>query len=306
MQFSALLLTALSLVATAAASCGDALPSSPTPGGSSELRYITSGGISRTYRLYLPEGYTNNDAAPLIFSFHGNGGNATKQEQISKFSEPEFNTKYVVVYGNGAKNDKGSRSWEGASYSNEGVSDVQYTADVLAAVEEELCIDSDRVYANGKSNGGGFVGLLSCSSTLAPKFAAFAAVSGAFYTGTHEPCNPGGVRPFMEFHGMADNVIPYIGGEKKGGTLGRVDDYMQTKAELNGCADGEGPDVTAKGAAEGEVWRREWKCGGDKNVVVHYNETVLAHSWPGTEQTQPENELVYATQPILDFFELWS
>lgn len=47
---------------------------------------------------------------------------------------------------------------------------------------DRYCLDSSRIYAAGKSNGGGLTGLLACDKKLSTQIAAFAPVSGAFYT----------------------------------------------------------------------------------------------------------------------------
>lgn len=85
---------------------------------------------------------------------------------------------------------------------------MQYTADVLDFLESTLCVDTDRIYATGKSNGGGFVALLSCDNTMTQRISAFMSASGAYYPATHSPCNPGKAQvPFLEFHGDADTVV---------------------------------------------------------------------------------------------------
>lgn len=47
-------------------------------------------------------------------------------------------------------------------------------------LEGKFCIDKNRVYASGKSNGGGFSArVLACDSRASKKIAAFAGVAGA-------------------------------------------------------------------------------------------------------------------------------
>jgi poly(3-hydroxybutyrate) depolymerase len=81
------------------------------------------------------------------------------------------------------------------------------------------CIDNSRIYAAGKSNGGGFVGgVLACDTKLSTKIAAFAPVAGAFYIPNfiEKGCNPGRPDiPILEFHGGNDGVIPYSGGPRR-------------------------------------------------------------------------------------------
>ncbi|KAI5852793.1 putative ferulic acid esterase [Morchella snyderi] len=295
------LLSSNLIAATKSTGCGTTLPTNSTPGGASQQFSITSGGIERTYKLYIPSSYKSSTAAPLILSYHGNTRTADDQERISEFSLEKCNTEFVVVYPNGVDN-----SWQGASYSAAGVDDVSFTSDLLDHLESTLCIDTDRLYASGKSNGGGFVGLLTCDSAMSLRITAFAAVSGAFYPGTRIPCNPTTERthvPIIDFHGMNDTTIPYYGGAGKGGALPSIRSWLEDKASRDGCS--KTPD-TREILRDGLVWKDVWTCGDTdgKRVLVAYNETDLAHKWPGTEQTG--DDLVIATPRILEFFREWS
>ena len=63
-----------------------------------------------------------------------------------------------------------------------------FTTDMLAFFNKNFCIDTSRVYATGKSNGGGFVGnVLACDPTLSKVFAAFAPVVSTVHTLSKSP-----------------------------------------------------------------------------------------------------------------------
>ncbi|EHK97447.1 putative Aquaporin-1 [Glarea lozoyensis 74030] len=92
-------------------------------------------------------------------------------------------------------------------------------------ITDRYCVNPKRIYAAGKSNGGGFTGTLACSA-LSSKIAAFAPVSAAFYiplpkdTSVCEPefidipCKPSRSVPILEFHGSQDDTIAYAGGAR--------------------------------------------------------------------------------------------
>lgn len=98
---------------------------------------------------------------------------------------------------------------------------------MIAHFEEGYCIDSTRIWAPGKSNGGGFVGgYLACDPSISTTIAAFAPVSGAFYVGPpgiicapehiNITCNPRrGDVPVIAFHGSNDTTVAYAGGEQR-------------------------------------------------------------------------------------------
>lgn len=50
-----------------------------------------------------------------------------------------------------------------------------------------------------------------------------------------------------------------------------------------------------------------WYCGNAKRALIRYNETQMAHTWPGgPEQLEVNDNLVKATPRIIEFFDEWS
>jgi poly(3-hydroxybutyrate) depolymerase len=158
----------------------------------------------------------------------------------------------------------------------------------------EYCIDDSRIYAAGKSNGGGLTGLLACDRELSRQIAAFAPVSGAFYTGDSEDtctgtfpdtvkikCNPGRKPiPILEFHGDADEKIPYVGGKRNGGCLPTIPHWLQEWSRRDG--------FSVKNKTEilhgGNVTRYEFGgAEGNLGIVTNYVTKGLKHAWPSTE-----------------------
>ncbi|GAO18233.1 hypothetical protein UVI_02022980 [Ustilaginoidea virens] len=93
----------------------------------------------------------------------------------------------------------------------------------------DYCVKESRVYATGHSNGGGFVGTLACSPDHGGQFAAFAPISGAFYTDVkgNQDCHPArSPLPMFEVHGTGDKTIPYAPTKDgSGGPLPSVADW---------------------------------------------------------------------------------
>jgi poly(3-hydroxybutyrate) depolymerase len=123
---------------------------------------------TRTYTINIPSSYNEDEKSPLIISYHGNAGNSDSQHLLSEFSNERYNPDMISVFPQGVNGH-----WEGASYATHGVDDLQFTNDLLDHLQSEYCIDRARIYANGKSVGGGFTNLLACSPVGA-RFAAFA------------------------------------------------------------------------------------------------------------------------------------
>jgi poly(3-hydroxybutyrate) depolymerase len=257
----------------------------------------------RSYRLHLPTNYDKNSPSgiPLILSFHGNDKNALNQENLSQFSNEDYNPNAIAVYPNGVDGH-----WEGAPYANKSISDKKFTSDLLDAIEAAYCIDTSRIYASGKSIGGGFTNVLACSPEFGGRFAAFAACSGAFYTGNANngsDCHPArSPLPFVEFHGLADDVIPYEGGVKHDASLPPIPSWFERwglNATRNNCD--LKPIVTP--SHSGHVLHYSYTCNG--SATQHWTIDYMGHDWPSTSynsDNKGNTTFINATPLIMDFF----
>jgi len=215
------------------------------------------------------------------------------------------------VYPQGLKCNEGT-AWEGPSYACPGVNDIDFVSDLLTYLEDNFCIDIDRIYASGKSNGGGFVDTLACSD-VGDKFAAFAMAAAALYTDTSfGSCDK--KRAILEAHGDADTTIPYAGGKGLGGSLPTIGQRVYWWGERD-CGVGE---VTTTVEMEEGYEIEKLSCnGGLSDVVEHYQlYAPAAHCWPNTEgdnydaQKIPDgcgnSRALDFTAVVLEWFARWN
>lgn len=155
---------------------------------------------------------------PVIFSYHGHGSTMEAQVTLSRFTDSSINPSHIAVFPQGALGDPGrngraERAWQGAPYAKQGVDDFAFTAAILDWLSQTYEIDSSRIYATGKSNGGGFCDTLACNHHVGGRFAAFAMNSAALYTESDgTKCNATRpIAPIMEFHGADDSIMNYTG-----------------------------------------------------------------------------------------------
>lgn len=202
--------------------------------------------------------------------------------------------------------------WQGQP--NKTTNDVQFTNDILDYVENKYSVDTKRIYASGKSAGGGMCNLLACDANMSKRIAAFAPVSGAFYVDQGSatcnpdtvklPCNPGrGSIPFLEFHGGNDTTVHYNGGDRKGECLPAIPHFIREWAARNGLGTHNETTHVAKNTES-----YSFGSGASAGLVRHIFESDIGHDWPSTARNSDNSREGHhvasynATPIILDFF----
>lgn len=204
-------------------------------------------------------------------------------------------------------------TWEGAPGSES--NDISFTHDVLDLVSTDLCVDPKRIYATGKSQGGGFVGRLACDSGLSTRIAAFAPVSGAYYIkeinkeeDCHPetvvvPCKPGRKDiPIKAFHGGADKTIKYLGDFRSGACLPAVSNWAKQWAARDGLS--ETPVNSTIADSDNGV---TMSYGGENGLVtLVYDGDDIGHVWPSKAENLDNKGVnlaaFNASRVIMDFF----
>ena len=243
----------------------------PQDPGQSVQHPLTSGGLDRSYRLHLPDDYDEHRAWPVVLAYHGRGNTGAGTEEFSGLSELPA----VVVYPEGVigQGDDDRQAWQGAPYSAPGVDDVAFTHDLLDTVESDLCVDRARVYATGKSNGGGFTAILACAA--AERVTAIAPVAPALYP--HDlDCDPERPVPTLSFHGTEDATIPYTGDLERG--LPDLATWNAERAEAGDCR----PEPRTR-RVDPDITEYRWTGCAPGTAVGHVAVEGGGHTWPGAD-----------------------
>ncbi len=260
------------IVNTPIATTGCGKASSVAPGSTAEAT-IVSNRLQRTYLLHVPTGYDPHRLTPLVLNMHGHGETALKQEHYSHYSALADRDRFLVVYPQGVVGPDGKVGW--ATYGKKwpGVNDVLFFSDLLTRLQQQLCVDPQRIYATGISNGGGMTNLLACR--MAGRIAAFAPVAPAVYP-IPGGCHPTRPVPYLEFHGTSDPIVRYAGSAQL--RLAPVMQTMQAWAALDGCSSG--PTVFFQ---RSDVTGLQWASCLGNVLVQHYRIQNGGHTWPGAE-----------------------
>jgi polyhydroxybutyrate depolymerase len=122
-------------------------------------------GIRREALVYSPKkAEASEGPAPVVFGFHGHGGSAVNAAR--SFGFHKFWPEALVVYMQGLPtpgrltDPEGKRNgWQHAA-GDQADRDLKFFDAVLATLKQKYQVDSERIYASGHSNGGGFTYLL--------------------------------------------------------------------------------------------------------------------------------------------------
>lgn len=261
---------------------------------------ITSGGTMRSYDLHVPAKYDATKAAPLVFAFHGYTMNPSQMASATHLSKVSDDRGFVLVYPAGTNGGFNAGECCGQAVTDN-VDDIGFTRDMIAALEEDYCIDTKRIYETGFSNGGFMAYRFACE--MSDVFAAVASVSGTLGI-TPASCNPKRAIPMMHVHGTGDVVVPYDGGGL--GNNRSVALSVQTLRDRDMCPSSGDAGGGSVFYTKGDVSCTEWgPCSGATNVRL-CTVTNGGHQWPGGEQLpyggSPSPNLD-ASNAILDFFE---
>ena len=160
---------------------------------------IQSGGQNRTFILDVPDNYDNTHPYRLVFGFHWLGGSA---EDVATGRTVQTGTWAYYGLKELSNNSTIFVAPQGldAGWANIGGRDVQFTDDMLAMLEADLCIDTTQRFSIGFSYGGPMSHAL---ASARPDV--FRAVVSQSSPGEISGCD-GGTQPvaYMGVHGIND------------------------------------------------------------------------------------------------------
>lgn len=305
--------------------CGIAPPAVP---GETAVFSMVVDGLEREYRLHLPVDYDQDTPASLVLAFHWYEGDAESMEYFTRMSPHADEHGYAVVYPQSTsfESARGTiTSWndltcsvstgpEGPTCSRDITwpfppecgeprdcawctcnDDLAYVERLLDELEDSVCIDLDRVYATGVSNGAMFVHRLGCD--MADRFAAIAPVAGTLAKGFS--CAPSARTPIsiMHLHGDRDRLIPSDGSEGTNGhLLVPVQDVMDAWAgvESQECDNLETLYPTSRDGTQ------ELACAQRANCAT--GAEVVSCTWKGNHDSSMTVNFAFGNDVMWDFF----
>ncbi len=150
--------------------------------------------IKRNTIIVVPDGAIPKGGYPVVFMFHGTGGDGEKFLNISQWKEKGQKEKFITVFPSSLEycviedgKKENTTKWHIAELDtiacpNQTLADdVKFIRFLFDSLVHRLSIDRTRVYATGFSNGGAFVSKLSVE--MSDVFAAVGPCGGALNKG---------------------------------------------------------------------------------------------------------------------------
>ena len=227
-------------------------------------------GVTRTYRLHVPDGIEGG-SVPLLVALHGGGGSGQQFASSSQWDAVADAEGFVVVYPNGTGRIPTWNAGEccGAA-ARDDVDDVGFIDELIDELSATLPIDQGRIVATGHSNGSTMSYRLACE--MADRIVAIGVQAAPL---TYEPCEPTEPVSLLHVHGAKDANVPIDGGEGSGISglnWPSVEEGVDTIAAADGCEPE--PDVESVDGTTRSTWTR---CDDSEVELVVVAEG--AHGW---------------------------
>jgi len=255
---------------------------------------------TREFYVHVPAGYNNTEPIPLIMAYHGWLNHcenlANCKDGTCGLAAAADAQGFILVYACGW-----NHSWNAgtccAPANILGINDHKFSLAIIALLQAGLCIDPDRVFAAGFSNGAMLSEVFICNQWNV--FSAAASVSGVV------EISPGGSSGLakcnqdyqssprnmsvLNIHGNADPVVPWDGDPLLG--YPAIPDDFSNWAQRNKCT---GPPVQTfkKGPYSNQVYQN---CSGNAQVELVKHD-LGGHMWP-------QDQYFDSTQYLLEFFQ---
>ena len=250
------------------------------PGLFLDLSYANAAG-ERTYKLYVPTGYTGQ-AVPLIVMLHGGTQRADDFAAGTRMNELAERHGFLVAYPEQSRgaNPKGYWNWFQPKDQRRGSGEPSLIAGLTEQIIDKYAIDARRVYVAGFSAGGAMAAVMAAAypdvyaaagvhSGLPAGAAhdipsAFAAMAQGATTHGSPPV------PLIVFHGDGDATVDHVNAD------------CLVRAVLPDARDRQRPLTTRARVPGGHAYtRRVYPDRDGTPLVEHWTIHQAGHAWSG-------------------------
>jgi poly(hydroxyalkanoate) depolymerase family esterase len=274
-------------------------------GGQFVERSYTGPAGGRSYKLYVPSGYTGQEAVPLVVMLHGCTQNPDDFAAGTSMNELAEEHTFLVAYPAQAQNANMQKCWNWfkASDQQRGQGEPAMIAGITRQVIEEYEVADGRVYVAGMSAGGAMAAIMGATypdlyaavgvhSGLAPGAAqdlasAFSAMQGGGVSKTPRDESTGRSSgssemsvPVIVFHGDRDTTVHPRNAEQLLAHYRRVD---STPGSRNTAGELVPPVAVRKGQVpDGHAYTRATQRDAEgRPIMEQWIIHGLGHAWSG-------------------------
>jgi polyhydroxybutyrate depolymerase len=275
--------------------------------------------FNRTFKYYIPTGFTNSTPVPLLFSFHGLGSNGLEQIDLTKFNALAEQEGFIAVFPDATNLNPADPRWSACNGSLPpltgsnimwncgdingtpiaplqycaGIDDVGFVNDTVHWFETNYAINASRIYSTGMSNGAMFSYFLAFN--LTGTFAGIAPVTGPMDLNLGNATTTPDPTTVIAIRSPTDPIIPEAGECSWimcNNFSYSTNDTISYWCEVNNITTP--PEVTVWGPTDNITTTRYVYSGGTNGtqVILFWEEGCqssycIGHTWPGGPQYAP-------------------
>lgn len=233
-------------------------------------------GLTREYSIYVPASYDGTTSFPLLFNFHGGGGDIASQIAIADMSPIADTENFIVVYPQARQDPSDGNSFNWIPKVPGTFDDVPFISSLIDTIAINYEIDQNRIYACGYSLGGDMSFELACK--LNSRIAAIAPVARTMQANPDSFCFPEHPTGVLTILGTDDNTSPY-----NGITYDGVEYYLSAAATHSYWANHNNCDVNpTMSTVSPSVERYTWSTTSGCSYVEELKVIGGGHDWPGS------------------------
>ena len=233
-------------------------------------------GLTREYSIYVPASYDGTNSFPLLFNFHGGGGDIASQIAIADMSPIADTENFIVVYPQARQDPSDGNSFNWIPKVPGTFDDVPFISSLIDTIAINYEIDQNRIYACGYSLGGDMSFELACK--LNSRIAAIAPVARTMQANPDSFCFPEHPTGVLTILGTDDNNSQY-----NGITYDGVEYYLSAAATHSYWANHNNCDVNpTMSTVSPSVERYTWSTTSGCSYVEELKVIGGGHDWPGS------------------------
>jgi polyhydroxybutyrate depolymerase len=233
-------------------------------------------GLTREYSIYVPTSYDGTTSFPLLFNFHGGGGDIASHIAIADMRSIADTGNFIVVYPQARPDPSDGNSFNWIPKVSGTFDDVPFISSLIDNIASNYEIDQNKIYACGYSLGGDMSFELACK--LNNRIAAIAPVARTMQANPDSFCSPTHPTGILTILGTDDTTSPY-----NGITYGGIEYYLSAAATHSYWATHNDCNPTPTlSTLSSSVEKYTWSTASGCAFVEELKVIGGGHDWPGS------------------------